>query len=386
MDRSYIRRLHANAIFHRIRLEPEISQRDIIARTGLDKSTVSSIVNRFDELGLIVRSQNVSENRPGRPTEGLSISPRKGLLVGVQIESHSIIFVVAGLDGLPLVTHQREFDGAIADLDRVVAEGIAGARAACERQGDVLGVGLSLPGLVNDDGRLLHAPVLNWHDVPIYDLLRPSMHPPLFIGNDGKAAAMAEHMFGTCIDVDDFIYLFSGSGVGGALFLDGEMYMGAHGLAGELGHIKVVPQGRRCSCGAYGCLSAYLSEPALCEEIGHLSEAKPNSFDQLLARAAAGDAAVIGVLQRAGEALGLAVADLVNIFNPPLVALGGDMARAREYLWPALEATLQRLSHPSMRAQSSIVFSTISAEQPYLGGVALALDGVTGLDGPHVLP
>lgn len=386
MDRSYIRRLHANAVFHRIRLEPEISQRDIIAKTGLDKSTVSSIVNRFDELGLIVRSQNVAENRPGRPTEGLSISPHKGLLVGVQIESHSIAFVIAGLDGQPLVTHRRDFDGAIDGIERVIAEGIAGGRDACEREGDVLGVGISLPGLVNDDGRLLHAPVLNWRDVPIYDLLRPSIDPPLFIGNDGKAAAMAEHMFGSCVDVDDFIYLFSGSGVGGALFLDGEMYLGAQGLAGELGHIKVVPQGRPCSCGSYGCLSAYLSEPALCTEIRHLSGAEPRSFDDVLSRAAAGDAAVLGVLARAGEALGLAVADLINIFNPPLVALGGDMSRAEIYLRPALEATLQRLAHPSMRAQSEIIFSAISAEKPYLGGVALALDGVTGLDEHHVLP
>jgi predicted NBD/HSP70 family sugar kinase len=386
MNRSYIRRLNANAIFHRIRLEPEISQRDIIAKTGLDKSAVSSIVNRFDELGLIIRSQNSSENRPGRPTEGLSISPFKGLLVGVQIESHSIAFVISGLDGLPLVTHRRGFDGAVDGIDRLVAEGIAGARADCDRVGDVLGVGVSLPGLVNNDGVLLHAPVLNWREVPIYDLLRRSIEPPLFIGNDGKAAAMAEHMFGSCVDVDDFIYLFSGSGVGGALFLDGEMYRGARGLAGELGHIKVVPQGRLCSCGSYGCLSAYLSGPALCSEIRNLSGTEPHTFDDVLSRAAAGDAVVLGVLERASEALGLAVADLINIFNPPLVALGGDMSRAEIYLRPALEAALQRLAHPSMRAQSNIIFSAISAEKPYLGGVALALDGVTGLDGPHVLP
>jgi predicted NBD/HSP70 family sugar kinase len=386
MDRTYIRRLHANAIFHRIRLEPEISQRDIIAKTGLDKSTVSSIVNHFDELGLVVRSQNLGENRPGRPTEGLSISPHKGLLVGVQIESHNIAFVVAGLDGQPLVTHRRAFDGVVDGIEHIVAEGVAGARFACERDGEVLGVGISVPGLVDDDGVLLHAPVLNWHNVPIYDLLRPSIEPPLFVGNDGKAAAMAEHMFGSCVDVDDFVYLFSGSGVGGALFLDGEMYLGARGLAGELGHIKVVPQGRPCSCGSYGCLSAYLSGPALCAEIRQLSGAEAHSFDDILVRAAADDAVVFGVLARAGEALGLAIADLINIFNPPLVVLGGDMSRAESYLRPALEAALQRLAHRSMRAQSKVIFSAISAEKPYLGGVALALDGVTGLDESHVLP
>lgn len=386
MDKSYIRRLHANQIFHRIRIEPEISQRDIVAKTGLDKSTVSSIVNRFDQLGLIVRSQNTGENRPGRPTESLSISPHTGFLVGVQIESHAIAFVVAGLDGQPFVTRQRDFDGAIVGIADLVAEGIAGARAACDRGGEILGVGVSLPGLVDHDGVLLHAPVLGWRDVPIYDLLRPTIASPLFIGNDVKAAAMAEHMFGSCVDVSDFVYLFSGSGVGGALFLDGEMYLGARGLAGELGHIKVVPQGRLCSCGSYGCLSAYLSEPALSAEIGQLSGVAPGSFDEILDRAVAGDAAVLGVLERAGDALGFALSSVINIFNPPLVALGGDMSRAETYLRPALDAALRRLAHPSMLAESKVIFSAISAMKPYLGGVALALDGVTGLDAPHVLP
>jgi predicted NBD/HSP70 family sugar kinase len=386
LHNSYIRRFHANEIFHRIRIEPQISQRDIVAKTGFDKSTVSSIVNRFDELGLIERSQNAGENRPGRPTEGLSISPDTGLLVGVQIEAETVAFVVAGLDGVPLATRQYSFDGRIEGIDKLVGKGIAQARADCGRVGPILGVGVSLPGLVNDEGVLMHAPVLDWHDVPIFDLLRARISEPLYIGNDGKAAAMAEHMFGSCVDEDDFIYLFSGSGVGGALFLGGKMYLGAKGLAGELGHIKVVPQGRFCSCGASGCLSAYLSEPALAVEIGRMSGKPVASFDDILARSAAGEPIVLGVLDQAGEILGSAVSSLINIFNPPLVVLGGDMSRAEAFLRSAFERALRRLAHPSMFAQTRINFSEISALRPYLGGVALALDGVTGLDGSHVLP
>jgi predicted NBD/HSP70 family sugar kinase len=95
---------------------------------------------------------------------------------------------------------------------------------------------------------------------------------------------------------------------------------------------------------------------------------------------------VLGVLDQAGEILGSAVSSLINIFNPPLVVLGGDMSRAEAFLRPAFERALRRLAHPSMFAQTRINFSEISALRPYLGGVALALDGVTGLDGSHVLP
>src|SRR3954464_9399564 len=102
MQKFYSRRFHAKEIFNRIRVEPQISQRDIIAKTGFDKSTVSSIVNRFDDLGLIRRTRSVGTG-PGRPTEGLWISPDRGLLVGVQVERRLLSFVISALDGQPIV-------------------------------------------------------------------------------------------------------------------------------------------------------------------------------------------------------------------------------------------------------------------------------------------
>ncbi len=386
MRNSIVRRIHANEIFHAIRRAPQISQRDIVRKTGFDKSTVSSIVARFDELGLIRRAQTVSSSRPGRPAEGLSISPDSGLLLGVQVETEELGFMVAGLDGTPLAHHKEPFDGRIGDVETRISRGIETVLARSGRRAPTLGVGVCLPGLVSTEGMLVHAPTLGWRDIPIVERLRAALAMPVYVGNDGKAAAMAEHMFGGCVDVKDFIYLFSGSGVGGALMLGDEIYLGALGFAGELGHIKVVPQGRLCSCGASGCLSAYLSEHALTEEISQAGGTPVRSFDEVLVRAAGGDPVVLWVLDQTGSILGSAVASLINIFNPPVVALGGDMARAEAYLRPAFERALRRLAHPSMFAQSSVRFSEISALKPYLGGIALALDGVTGLSSSNVIP
>jgi predicted NBD/HSP70 family sugar kinase len=382
---SVFHRYRANEIFHRIRLEPGISQRDIVARTGFDKSTVSAIISRFDELGLTVREQNRPGNGRGRPTEGLSISPDCGLLVGVQIEADELVFVAAGLDGVPIVARRQAFSGTLDGVETLVAAGVDEIVEACERKGPTLGVGVSVPGLLSDEGTLLHAPVFGWRDVPVFELLSRTVRAPLYVGNDGKAAALAEHMFGSCIGFDDFIYLFSGSGVGGALFLDGKMYRGSQGLAGELGHVKVIPQGRLCSCGASGCLSAYLSEPSLAAEIGQLSGMAVASFDDILQRAEAGDPIVIEVLDRTAEVLGSAVSSLINVFNPPLVVLGGDMSRAERFLRPAVDRALRRLAHPNIYAHSRVIFSELSALKPYLGGIALALDGVTGLDSQRVV-
>lgn len=385
MHKSYIRRFHANEIFHRIRIEPQISQREIVAKTGFDKSTVSSIVNRFDDLGLIKRSR-LAGSKPGRPSEGLSISPDKGFLVGVEVDRRLLSFVISALDGVPLLSQQQPFDGAIDKLDSLIAKGVEMIRLACGGAGDVLGVGVSLPGLLTDDGILVHAPATRWQEVPILDLLAAKIPYPVFVGNDVKAAAVAEHMFGECVDEPDFIYLFSGTGVGGAMFLNGEIYSGARGLAGELGHVKVVPQGRACSCGSYGCLSAYLSGGALVQEIRHLGAKDVADFTDVLKQAAEGNQVVQDVLDRAAGILGAGVANFINIFNPPLLILGGDLARAETWMRTAMDKEVRRLAHPSMLAQTRVVFSKISTSKAYLGGIAMALDGVTGLDGSHVLP
>jgi predicted NBD/HSP70 family sugar kinase len=386
LDRLAIRRFHANTIFHRIRVEPNISQAEIIARTGIDKSSVSSIVNTFAELGLVERSAKKTGNGRGRPSEGLVISPTSGLLIGALVEAARIEFIACSLDGTPLATLDQPFDSTPDGLSASIGEGF---RAVIEKSGSsarVLGLGVSLPGLVNSDGLLVHVPILGWHNVEVNARLSAMTGVPVFVGNDGNAAAMAEHMFGSCIDLDDFLFLFSGSGVGGALFLDGFIYRGAEGLAGELGHIKVVPHGRYCTCGASGCLSAYLIESALIDEVHRLSGERPDRFIDILDRAEQGDSLVLSVLDEAGEVLGSAVSSLINIFNPPHVLLSGNLALGQKFLENGLRRALQRLAHPAMLSRSTVRFTESANDMLRMGGVALALDGVTSLGATHVLP
>lgn len=385
LDRLAIRRFHANTIFHRIRVEPNISQAEIIARTGIDKSSVSSIVNSFAELGLVERSVKKASNGRGRPSEGLVISPNSGMLIGAQVEADAVEFIACSLDGTPLATINQPFDGTPDGLDLSIHDGFNGAVTASGSSARVLGMGVSLPGLVNSEGLLVHVPVLNWHDVDVAARLNKVTGVPVFVGNDGNAAAMAEHMFGSCIDLNDFLFLFSGSGVGGALFLDGFIYRGAQGLAGELGHIKVVPHGRFCTCGASGCLAAYLTESALIDEVYRLSGNRPARFEDILERARQGDTLVLSILDHGGEVLGSAVSSLINIFNPSLVLLSGDLAAGGQFFDRGLRRAMQRLAHPAMLARTMVRFTDSPNDMLRMGGVALALDGVTSLGGTHVI-
>lgn len=373
-------------MFHRIRLEPGVSQRGIIDRTGFDKSTVSSIVNQFIKQGLVERRGKSSESGRGRPSDGLHISPTAGILIGVEVEASEIVFVACGLDGAVLAQSSTAYDGIVDGVEVYISDGIDSVVAAAGSSARVLGVGASLPGLVDRDGALVHVPALGWRDIDMLGRLRSRLPWPVYVGNDGKAAALAEHMFGSCIDIENFIYLlFSNSGVGGGLFLDGSLHKGAGGLAGELGHIKIVPQGQFCTCGAAGCLSAYLSAPALIEEISRLGAEPPRSFEHIVELAEQGNPVVLNVLEHAGDVLGSAVSSLINIFNPPIVVLGGHIGPAAPFLQAALDRSLQRLAHPAMYSRSTVRFANSMVGSPRLGGVALALDGVTDVVGSTVI-
>lgn len=379
MHPSVVRQVHASRIFHAVRLTPFMSQREIAAKSGADKSTVSAIIREFEAGGLIVRTREATGGGRGRPGERIAICPKGGLLVGVHPRPQEVRFVAASLDGHPIGTLARPMPEDPRDLPSIVAAGIRDLKEELRRgASETRAVGLSISGLVTSQGHLAQSPNLGWRDVPLRALLRDAVPGALYIGNSSNASAIAERMFGHGIAVDDFLYVESGSGVGGGLVLDGSLYGGGAGFAGEIGHLKVVPDGRPCRCGGRGCLSAYLAEHAL---VRHLKAqgSKAESTRDVLALAQDGDGTVLSALEEAGGHLGLALANLVNLFNPPLIILGGGLAHLAPYLTPAMRRVLEAASLPSPLAACEVRISAISLEPVPRGGIALALEGCTSL-------
>jgi len=377
---ALIRQLNLSRVFHAIRLEPGASQRRIGERTGLDKATVSTVVAVLVDDGLVARS-TVASGRPGRPEQALTVDPDGGLLIGARVELGSVRLLAATLAGAPLTTHDQSSEpGPEAALDALVD----GTYALLERAGrsidEVRAVGVGVPALFGRDGALALAPNLGWRDVPMRARLEARLPVPVYVDNDTKAAGLAETLFGSCRGVDDFVYVAGHSGIGGALYLGGRLYRGRDGFAGELGHLKVRPGGRRCGCGGQGCLEAYLSETAL------LASAREAGLDaptlEALARAdEQGDPAARAVLTEAGEVLGDACADLVNLVNPERIVLGGAFATAAARMLTTVEARLDAAALPPPRERVRVGLSAFGAEAVTMGGVALALEGFLSLPG-----
>ena len=386
MHPSYVRQLHASQIFHALRVRPGISQRELCEMTGCDKSTVSVIIKRFEDLELVERFQGQSAGHRGRPLERLRLSEHQGLLLGVHLELGVLRIVVSTIGGkpidridAPLPTHPDELAGAVR---RSIVTLCAKIGRSPE---EIRGVGVCLPGLVRSGGRLAHSPQLHWTDVPVTELLKESVDAPIYVDNDTNAAALAEHMFGACTELDDFVMLQGGSGIGGGLFLNGRVYRGNNGYAAELGHIKVVKDGRICSCGSMGCLSAYLSTNQLVERLAPL-DATIHSVDDLRFKAEAGDVNVLDVLEEAGEFLGVAMSDIVNSFNPPAIVLAGTLAVLEPYLRHGLRRSLRQNTMPVTLEPVEIIVSSLSIDPILRAGVALALEGFTSLDKPEATP
>lgn len=383
MHPSYLRQFHASQIFHALRARPDISQRELGQFTGCDKSTVSVIVKRFEELGLVERRQGESGGQRGRPVERLRLSPQSGLLLGIHLEFERLRFVAAGIDGVPVASADAPLPAQPAHLAGAVRDGIGRlCKTIGRKRADIQSVGVCVPGLIGAGGGLVLSPKLRWTDVAVLRLLRDEIGAPVHVDNDSNAATLAEHLFGACTGLDDFLLIDGGLGIGGGLFLDGRLYRGKTGFSGEIGHIKVVKEGRLCECGALGCLSAYLSTAALLERALRVRP-HASSVDAIEELARDGDEAIRGVLHEAGGFLGVALANLVNVFNPPALVLAGTLAQLWPYLKDATRLSLEENALAAPLGQVEIMLSALSHADVPRGGVAIALEGFSSLDGPE---
>jgi predicted NBD/HSP70 family sugar kinase len=378
VNSALIRRINTARVFHAVRENADISQRRIVQLTGLDAATVSTIVAQLEAEDVLQRlpaaQPSARARQPGRPEAALRIAPQSGWFVGAVLEVDAISLVLAGLDGgaqaTLAVASGREPEAAIDGLRQGVDTLLAAQRVPLSA---VRGIGICVPGLVDRTGSLVLAPNLGWRDLPVAEVLQARFPVPVHVGNDTKAAARAEYLFGACRGLADFVYIHGHSGIGGALHVQGRVYQGIDGLAGEIGHMKIVPDGRRCACGGLGCLEAYVSEPAILRALAaegcELADAAAAAD-----RARAGDARVLAVLREAGARLGVGLANLINIMNPQRVVLGGNLATLAEHLLPAARRSLAANVLPAMGRHAELLVSALGAGAVPMGGVALALE------------
>jgi predicted NBD/HSP70 family sugar kinase len=335
-----------------------VTRARIAQATSLTKATVSSLVDALVAARLVTELGPEARGEIGRPGSALALNRSGFVGVGLEINVDYIAVCVTDLVGRVRYLRTRARDNRGQSPARVLGRAIRmtqTAMQAAEAEGlTVAGLAVAVPGLVETEQGLLHvAPNLEWVDVPVAQLLAGRVaprDPPVMVDNEANLAALGELWYGGHDGLTDFVHISGEIGVGGGIVLDGELFRGASGFAGEVGHVTVQPDGPRCRCGARGCLEQVAGQEAILRAAGLTGAAgttigQPRgSVAELVARARAGEPRTLRAIEAAGRALGLGVAATVNVVDPGTVVLGGLYAWLEPWLRaPLLEELRERV-------------------------------------------
>lgn len=367
-----------------LRAQKPMSRADLAKETGLTKATLSLLASMLIESGVVQEGEPVVSTTYGRPSTPLEIRGGSIAGIGLQINTDGYGCLALDLNGDTLGREWVSEDMTGTDPYEIFAKLDAMTfplESRLKRRGcKVVGAGFALPGIVTDDMWLLVARNLGWENVNLtrFNVVR---RLDVVAGNEAKMAAIAQipgyaterAPFLNVVDrTDSFIYLSTDIGIGGAVVRDGEVVMGSHGFAGEIGHLSVAMDGPLCSCGRHGCLEAFAGRRALVEAAGIAEDGDATSseaIDMFLQRWRAGDSDVAKVVDQAADALVSAIASAVNLVDVDTVLLGGLWTHFGDELATVLEGRLRSeiLGYPNVKIR---VFVPPVALHPSLYGAA----------------
>ncbi|MEV6264689.1 ROK family protein [Streptomyces sp. NPDC051784] len=352
-DKDTVRRHNLSLVLRAVRDEGEAGEATragVSARVGLTRAAVSSLVEQLLETGFVTESGKTFSGQAGRPGTALKVARTGAAGLGVEVNIDYVSVCVVDLAGTGRVRQTEHLDNRGAPPEEVLARaaGIAARTLDSAREQDLYPVGtaLALPGLVSG-GSVRQAPNLGWNQVAAEDLFADALAGlapgtaalPVRSENEANLAALAELWFGGLGTIRSFLYLTGEIGVGGALVLDGELLRGAHGFAGEIGHVVVDPAGPECRCGSRGCLEQYAGQSALLRAAGIDTDGAAGVME-LERRAGAGDPVALAAVAGAGRMLGQVLSGAVNLFDPDAVVLGGIYRGLMPWLSPPADSEL----------------------------------------------
>jgi predicted NBD/HSP70 family sugar kinase len=374
-----LRRLNRRRVINALRQNGMISRAEIARRTSLSRSTVSSLVAELQADGLVVEREEPGAahgEQGGRPPILLSFDASAGAALGIDFGHSHVRVAVADLSSTilaeraePLDTDHAAHEGldvAIELIDEALAE------AGVERS-RVIGAGLGLPGPIDQaDGVIGSSAILpGWVGVAAAEEMRRRLDVPVVVDNDANLGALAELTHGAGRGATDLVYLKVSSGIGAGLILGGRLYRGWGGMAGELGHVLVDPEGKICRCGNRGCLETAASTGALLEMLrrshGELTVA------EMLSLARDGDLGCRRVIADAGRVVGSAAAFLFNVLNPQRLVVGGDLAQAGDLLLDGVRSSVRLAALPAAADDARVIAGVLGDRAQVLGALALAV-------------
>jgi predicted NBD/HSP70 family sugar kinase len=379
-DAAGMRSQNAALVLQLIWRERQISRAEIARQTGLSPSTVGAIVGELDAAGL-VREIGAGTSRGGRPPVLVGFRDDAYLLVGVELGATHVSSVLTDLRGNVRCFRDRRVAvrdqpaAALAAARELADECLAAERVSKRR---LLGLGVAVPSPVHParPGKLSSLLMPAWRDVDVQEDLSTAFGLPVFVDNDANLGALAERFWGEGVGGEDLAYIKIGTGVGSGHIIRGELYRGVGGTAGEIGHVAIDPAGPECVCGLRGCLATLIGSAALLARARKRWGARKRrpTIADIVTGARDGDPVARGLVDEVGRDLGIVVAGLLNVINPAVVVLGGELTAVGDLLLDPLRATIRRRALSTSVAETRIVSSRLGERAIPVGAATMVLE------------
>jgi predicted NBD/HSP70 family sugar kinase len=373
-----IRRHNLALVLDQIHRDGALTRAELTQRLRVSRSTVGALVGDLIELGLVDEVVPVGGSGVGRPSHVVGPHASGPYVVAVDIDVTQVVTAAVGIGGNVLarrvVITGAEASGA-ENLAGVIAESLAEVAEASGRSMPPLGIGVSVPGTVNQvTGQVAVAPNLDWHDVSFGAMLADRLPAQLrvTVANDADVAALAEHRRGGARGIDEFVFLLGRVGVGAGVITNGRPLRGRDGYAGEIGHNVVDTNGPPCHCGKRGCVETYVGEGALLRLAGRSQPPSEEATSAVFADARAGDETALTAVREVAESLGRTLAGLVNILNPQCASLGGYLSELLDIARADIERTLFEYTLEAHGGDVELIHPVFGADAALLGAAEMA--------------
>ncbi|HBT48923.1 MAG: ROK family protein [Caldanaerobacter subterraneus] len=383
-NKELIKDINRSLVINEIRMNGPISRTDISKNLNLGLSTVTNIVEELENQNL-VHEVGEADSTGGRKPILLEFNYNYGYIIGIKIEENNLIFALTNLKSEIIEKRVVPFKKGTNSntVLNMVVENIEKLITKIPYNKNLMGIGVAVSGLVDQQkGKLIYSGMLNWSNVEIGNILENKFNVPVYIDNDVNAYILAELWYGHGRELNNFIVVTYGSGIGSGIVINKKLYTGDFGGAGEIGHMVLVAEGRKCECGQRGCLEAYASEDFIVDyirdNIKMYSESKIDltedlSIEKVYEYAKEGDMLAIDVLRLSAKYLGYGLLSVINLLNPSTIILAGEGMIAKDIILPVINDIVKNNFFKMHEKKVQIKVSELGDEGWVIGASTLAI-------------
>ena len=397
-NKKLMRAINRFKILHTIRAHKLISRVDITKATGLSQATVTGITaSLIDERLLLEKRPGESEG--GRPPILIALNPDGAYAVGVYLSISQINVVIIDLEATILASYEMPLTK-LSYAPEAIADKIVQAVQECMWQANfsrnqISGIGIALPGLVDSHtGLIRFLPNYQWEKVNLRNMVQKKVDHPTYIENSANSLTLAEQWFGEGRGIDNFIVVTLEYGVGMGMIINGQLYRGHQGTAGEFGHTTVDPDGPLCRCGKKGCIEAFVGNNAILREAeaaAQKDEWKPNNpadvtIEEVILAAQEGAPCLRNIFAHAGRVLAIGLSNLIRIFNPAKIIISGRGVQAGDLLFDSMYKTIPQYISSRTNGDTEIVIKSWNQNAYARGSGTVVLQEIFKSPANRVVP